>query len=569
MEDPRAAIESRLQALVSAAPQTWDLDACGVTRSERRIPVLLANDAYSATSSRLRVLLVGGLSGARADVDMAFAALESYAGGGELLSQTISLSAAPCVNPDGLAPGSGPGNGVGGNPSEGYPPANGFYDDERDPEARYLWRWTSFLAPDLVIEVRAGHSSTWETTVPTVRDPEVLGASEMPRDDSLASALGLGNPSGVGSIPALRLTCPADVLNSELSRLWAIRPQLSAIGPSPAHRTLDRRGARSPLNLSRLLASVYGGKLDVLNYTQAVGVSGRLRLASVDPESAKFLPEMVRLVEPYVAGELPMFGQAPTGSNLAAVVWTEDIAEVTVDDRYVDLLVNTARRYRTLSDRGMPGPSDPDYRVEDMFYGSAILGRASKMTGDTSFLDIQAKFLVEAQVQQENGLFWHSRGAPYYWGRGNGFAALGYAELLSYMPEDHPGYRVLLDAHRRHLSALIERQTVTGGWLQVLDFPGSYPEMSATCMIGYALARGLRRGWLDSSFAPALGAAWRFVVRRVDDEGGLTDVCASTGVQSSLREYLDRPAVSGHDDRGGSLALWFAVEIERYRQEAA
>ena len=31
----------------------------------------------------------------------------------------------------------------------------------------------------------------------------------------------------------------------------------------------------------------------------------------------------------------------------------------------------------------------------------------------------------------------------------------------------------------------------------------------------------------------------------------------------NLQAYLDRPAIFGRDDRGGAMALWFAVEMEQ------
>ena len=98
---------------------------------------------------------------------------------------------------------------------------------------------------------------------------------------------------------------------------------------------------------------------------------------------------------------------------------------------------------------------------------------------------------------------------------------------------------------------------------QVLDFPGSYPEFTATCMIGYAMARGLQRGWLDQSYLASAQLAWQGVSERVDEAGNVVDACASTGVQSNLKDYLDRPAIFGFDDRSGGMALWFAVEMER------
>ena len=98
---------------------------------------------------------------------------------------------------------------------------------------------------------------------------------------------------------------------------------------------------------------------------------------------------------------------------------------------------------------------------------------------------------------------------------------------------------------------------------EVLDYPGSYQEHTATCMVGYAAARGLRRGWLDARFRPLADRAWRGVVERISLEGELVDGCTGTGPQADLRGYLDRPAISGRDDRTGNLALWFAVEMER------
>ena len=133
---------------------------------------------------------------------------------------------------------------------------------------------------------------------------------------------------------------------------------------------------------------------------------------------------------------------------------------------------------------------------------------------------------------------------------------------MTYLPANHRARAAALAIHRRHLHALRAHQHDSGMWRQAIDAPGSYLELSATCMIGYALARGLRRGWLDASFKETLARAWRGVAARIDDEGGLVDVCTGTGVQDDLRGYLDRPAVFGLDERGGALALWFVTEME-------
>jgi unsaturated rhamnogalacturonyl hydrolase len=82
-------------------------------------------------------------------------------------------------------------------------------------------------------------------------------------------------------------------------------------------------------------------------------------------------------------------------------------------------------------------------------------------------------------------------------------------------------------------------------------------------MTGYALARGLRGGWLPADeFGPAADSAWSAASQRIDDKGGLVDVCAGTGPQrgadNTARAYINRPAESGFDDRGASLLLILA-----------
>ena len=198
-----------------------------------------------------------------------------------------------------------------------------------------------------------------------------------------------------------------------------------------------------------------------------------------------------------------------------------------------------------------------------MFMSGAILGRAFKLTGDTKYAGILADFLLAGKIQQDHGLFWHCRSAAYYWGRGNGFAAMGLAESLTYLPEDHAQRPAIVAMYGRLMESLRRLQHPSGMLNQVLDIPGSYLEFTATCMMGYSMARGIRMGFLSDDFRESLDLAWQGVSERIDDVGNVVDGCASTGVQNNVREYLDRPAIFGFDDRSGGLALWFAVEMER------
>ena len=557
-------IREALDTLAAARPAFWSRTACGVTRSLTPIPALLDRNAYSAESARARVLLVGGFSGRPEDVDLTLHALELYAGGGDGLALRVGLSAIPCANPDGLRLGRGPDNGAGGNPSQGYPPVGNFYFDARDPEKRYLWRWICFQAPDLVLELQSGtRSVAWECNSAARHLAPAVAASREIKEEGLLRALGEGYPEGLGTIPGLRLTASDDQLPRELSRLFGVVQQEGMLGPSTARRTLTARRNRSRTEVGRVLSLTYGHSFEPIVYTQGVPISGRLQLSELDPSISDPSPGIAELLSNFVDAVSGGFGEGLAPSALASVVWGAELTPATGDGRYANLITEAANRFQPAARGEAPSPCDPDFRTEDMFMAGAILGRAFQITGENRYVDLLARFLLDGKIQQDNGLFWHCRSAPFYWGRGNGFAAMGLAETLSYLPERHANRPAVLAMYRKLMESLRGSQRQSGLLPQVLDFPGSYDEFTATCMMGYAMARGLRRGWLTDDFRGPVELAWQSVSERVDDVGNVVDACASTGVQQNVRDYLDRPAIYGFDDRSGGFALWFAVEMER------
>ena len=99
-------------------------------------------------------------------------------------------------------------------------------------------------------------------------------------------------------------------------------------------------------------------------------------------------------------------------------------------------------------------------------------------------------------------------------------------------------------------------------WHEVIDQLGSYAETSATAMIGLAMERGIRKGWLDpAAYQPRVNRAWAAVQARVGKDGQLVNVCESTNKQNALQDYLNRAAILGPDPRGGAMAMLFATEM--------
>ncbi|MEY4760744.1 MAG: Unsaturated rhamnogalacturonyl hydrolase YesR [Pseudomonadota bacterium] len=129
------------------------------------------------------------------------------------------------------------------------------------------------------------------------------------------------------------------------------------------------------------------------------------------------------------------------------------------------------------------------------------------------------------------------------------------------LPRDHAGHDHALRSYRRLMDALLPHQTRDGLWRNVIDVPGAYAEFSATAMIGYALQRGLREGWIRGKrYGAAADRAWRAVNARSGDDGTFVDVCESTQRMSSVQQYLQRTAILGQDPRGGAMAMLFATE---------
>ncbi len=266
------------------------------------------------------------------------------------------------------------------------------------------------------------------------------------------------------------------------------------------------------------------------------------------------------LTAEYVDNPESIFDDTDGTANYAGVNW----ASLMVDDpRYRSLLIATADRFMKLDDDGFASVLDRDYRVEDMFFAGTILQRATRLTGETRYADLAADFMLDCadKLLQPNGLYWHCLESPYFWGRGNGFAALGFSETLAGCCGDQRDQ--LVKRHVEHLRGLKTFQDPDSGMFrQVVNRSDTYTEGSSTCMIGIAIATGISGGWLDAGeWTSVLHNAWRGTSAGINDEGHVTRVCVGTGPLQSVEDYVIRDSVTGFDDRGGAMALWFAVEM--------
>ncbi len=541
------------ERLLLMASDAWIRDACGVDRDGRAVEALVHSRAYDRESPPASILVIGDLTCGTPRQAVTDALAEVVPEMGNNSGSGPAISVVPTPRPAG--------NGV---PAAPYPPVDGFFDHESDPVARYLWRWIGYLAPDLIVEVRGGDSTEWRAT--DSKTAEQYGAArEGVEDDSLLGAFGNGAGDTPGAIPGLRITAPRGDLGAEIRRLIAIGIE-AGIKRSGARRSLAALRERSAADVVRILVGVYGYTLDPVVYTQGVSIGGRLAAWEMGITQADPTGNIRELTESLLTAPSSFLDSGPDGAALAGLTWACDLARTTGDGQAKKLFLFAADRFEDQGESIPPSPADVDFRVEDMFFAATVLGQAYRLTGNNRYSALLERYMrdcMQSGVQRTDRLFDHCQGSRFSWGRGNGFAALGYAEALTYLPADSPVRSKLAEAHRAHLIALLQHAAPSGKQRQLTDFPGSYEELSATCMVGIALARGLRHGWLDGSYLSGLTRCWDAALESIDEDGGLVDVCAGTGPQTSVREYLDRPAVSGRDDRGGAMAMWFALEMAK------
>jgi rhamnogalacturonyl hydrolase YesR len=403
-----------------------------------------------------------------------------------------------------------------------FPPKGVAYRD--NPESHVLWRWMAIHSSDLIL---------------------IAG-----RDDSgLAHAFSETSVAGVGRIPAERVPVSPGIL-----RALSMRKKIAA---SEARLELERRRQRSARQLAAELARYYGHEFGELTYIPGMGLIGQLRLGNI--------AEVENLVQPWIDGPKAGSPDRPVSQNLAGYLVFAELANRTGKLVYAQM-VRTAAGVGFTSTGEMKESMPSSNEMSDSFFMSIpILGKAAKLTGERKYCEMAARHMdfMQRLDLRPDGLYRHSPTSENVaWGRGNAFPALGLALTLSDCPKDHPDFNRILHEFQKHIAVLAPFQDEDGLWHEVIDEPASYAEFTATAMIGVAMLRGVRNGWLDSkTYQPRIDRAWQAVLARISMSGELLDVCESTNKQRTLQDYLHREAILGRDTRGGGMALLFATEM--------
>lgn len=169
--------------------------------------------------------------------------------------------------------------------------------------------------------------------------------------------------------------------------------------------------------------------------------------------------------------------------------------------------------------------------------------------------------------------------SPEFWGRGMGWYAMALVDVLDYFPKNHPKRAALIAILQRLATAIQPYQDATGVWHQVVDKPGvkgNYAEASASCMLVYAVAKGVRLGYLDKRFDAMSTKGFEGLIKNfieTDEQGlvHLTKTCSGAGLggnpyrDGSFDYYIKEP-LRVDDLKGVGPFIQASVEMEMLRK---
>lgn len=303
---------------------------------------------------------------------------------------------------------------------------------------------------------------------------------------------------------------------------------------------------------------------DRIVYPEVCAWYGALELARVT-SNTDLISKLQARFDPLFTTEaalLPPSGQHVDFSMFGSLPF--ELYLLTKDKRYLDLGLKYADAQWSKPDaQGLT--DETRFWVDDMYMITIVQVQAFRATGDHKYLGRAATQMSVYldKLQQPNGLFFHAPDVPFFWGRGNGWFAVGMTELLRDLPHDHPHYARIESGYQTMMAALLRYHPPAGAWRQLIDRDDSWPETSGTGMFAFGLISGVRTGRLDTAtYGAAARRAWIALAGYVDQNNDVTSVCEGTNKKNDLEYYLLRKRRTG-DFHGQAPLLWTAAALLR------
>jgi unsaturated rhamnogalacturonyl hydrolase len=231
--------------------------------------------------------------------------------------------------------------------------------------------------------------------------------------------------------------------------------------------------------------------------------------------------------------------------------------------------------------------------LDGLYMGQPFYAEYAMLFGeDTAFNDITRQFAaIERHTRDpKTGLLYHgwdeskeqkwankqTGTSPHFWARAMGWYGMALVDALDYFPANHPGRDTLIAILNRFTKAVTKVQDAkTGLWYDVMDMPSTpknYLEASGSSMLVYTIAKGIRKGYLPTSYwANAKkgydGILKTFVDKKPNGEVELKGTVKVSGLggnpyrDGSFEYYMSEPVIV-NDWKGIGAYLLAGAEME-------
>src|SRR5215211_1589224 len=210
---------------------------------------------------------------------------------------------------------------------------------------------------------------------------------------------------------------------------------------------------------------------------------------------------------------------------------------------------------------------------------------------DTAFNDVARQFILMERHARDpkTGLLYHGWDeskqqkwadkttglSPNVWGRALGWYGMAMVDALDYFPAHHPGRDSIIQILARFAKAVTQVQdTKTGLWYDVPDKPTepkNYFEASASSMLVYTLAKGIRKGYLPASYLNNARKGYDGIIKQFikndKDQVNLNGTVSVSGLggnpyrDGTFAYYMSEPVIV-NDPKGMGAFINAAVEME-------
>lgn len=210
---------------------------------------------------------------------------------------------------------------------------------------------------------------------------------------------------------------------------------------------------------------------------------------------------------------------------------------------------------------------------------------------NTAFHDIARQFILMERYSRDpkTGLLYHgwdesrqqqwadktTGRSPNVWGRALGWYGMAMVDALDYFPAKHSGRDSIIRILNRFAKAVTSVQDAsTGLWYDVPSKPAepkNYFEASASSMLVYTLAKGVRNGYLPSTYLQNARKGYDGIVKKfIKKENGLVNLHGTVAVSGlggkpyrdgSFEYYMSEPVIV-NDPKGMGAFINAAVEME-------